>query len=93
MEIKLSKLINSSILNDEWVGFLGDSEYTDSNGELVFGYWHFKEIVGKELSKDMNEDEWVFDVEDKIDINTSKSIIFIRNSNNNICLVKLMYDI
>jgi hypothetical protein len=52
MKIKIRELLNPLILNDEWVGFMGDSEYVNEEGKLIFGYWCFHEV--DELAKKYN---------------------------------------
>ena len=43
--VQFKDLINVGILNAEWVGFQGDSEYVDENGEVQLGYWSFVEVL------------------------------------------------
>ena len=44
LKIKIRELLNPLILNEEWVGFIGDSEYVNEEGKLIFGYWCFHEL-------------------------------------------------
>lgn len=46
--VLIKDLINPSILNSEWVGFTGDSEFVDENGELQMGSWTFLEVSSKQ---------------------------------------------
>lgn len=46
--VLIKDLINPSILNNEWVGFNGDSEFVDENGELQMGSWTFLEVSSKQ---------------------------------------------
>jgi len=39
--VPIRKILNPEILNQGMVGFQGDSEYVDENGELHFGSWTF----------------------------------------------------
>ena len=68
--VKFETLINPLILADRMVGFNGDSEFKDSDGELHMGSWTFVGIVdGRDieaierlyptftLEDDINEDE------------------------------------
>ena len=85
MDVKIERLINSSILNSEWIGFSGDSEYEDENGELQLGYWNF---IG--ITEDTNE-ETPFDLTDEIPEEALKGdfLIPIKNNKDHICVVKV----
>ncbi len=49
MMIKFRELINYFILNeDRWIGFQGDSEYTNENGDIKMGFWSFLDIIEQE---------------------------------------------
>ena len=85
--IKISSLINSSILNSEWVGFSGDSEFVDSDGELQMGYWTFIGIIEHRKGKTF------FEIDDEIpeeDIYGNHAVL-IRNKNDNVCMVEFKY--
>ncbi|WP_405265312.1 hypothetical protein [Methanobrevibacter sp.] len=90
MMIKFRELVNYFILNDEKVGFQGDSEYQDENGEIRMGYWSFLDIFGVEYSY-MND---YFTLDDEIDDSEllEKSIWKIKNDNGVICLVEIVYN-
>ena len=85
--IKISHLINSSILNSEWVGFSGDSEFVDSDGELQLGYWNFIGIT------DETKGETPFELEDEISEEAvyGDYTVLIRNKKNHICMVQFKY--
>ena len=87
MYIKISTLLNSSILNEEWVGFQGDSEYFDADGELQFGNWTF---VG--ITED-TKGEIPLDLDDEIPEEAlyGDYLFIIKNSNGNVCVVKFGY--
>lgn len=86
MNIKISQIVNTSILNSEWVGFHGDSEYVDADGEVQMGYWTFRDI----------SDDGViipFELDDEIPEGAlyEDYLIPIRNKNGNICVVEFHY--
>lgn len=87
-KIAIKQLINPNILDNEWEGFFGDSEYIAEDGSVKLGYW----TLCKVLDDEKNEE--VFTVNDKIDEKniTAETYLKIINSNNNLCLVKLMYN-
>lgn len=87
MKIAINQLLNSSILNSEWVGFHGDSEYADKDGEIHFGYWTFLGIV------DNTKGEVPFDLDDEIpeEMIYYSDYIIIKNKKGNICVVKFHY--
>lgn len=86
MTAKIRDILNPLILNNEWVGFNGDSEYLNDKGELILGYWVFLDIIeedtGDILTLDSEIDEFaLFNVE----------VFKIRNDHGNICLVEFRY--
>ena len=87
MRIKISNLINSSILNSEWVGFSGDSEYVDDNGEVQMGYWNFVGITEE------TKGETPFEIEDEIPEEAvyGDFTVLIRNKKDHICMVEFKY--
>ena len=58
--VPIKEVLNPEILNDGMVGFQGDSEYVDENGELHFGSWSFigfaDSPTNEELAK--NGEKW-----------------------------------
>lgn len=85
--VAIKRLINTSILNSEWVGFQGDSEFEDEKGNLQLGYWTFKAI---------NENCFgtPYTIEDEINeanIYGNPCKLQIKNENGNICNVELHY--
>lgn len=87
MRIKISNLINSSILNSEWIGFTGDSEYVDADGELQLGYWTFIGIIEYRKGKTF------FEIDDEIpeEVIHGNHAVLIRNENDNVCMVEFKY--
>ena len=85
--IKIERLINSSILNSEWVGFSGDSEFVDSDGELQMGYWNFIGITKE------TKGETPFEIEDKIPEEAiyGNFTVLIRNKKDHVCMVEFKY--
>lgn len=85
--VKIRELINPSILNSEWVGFQGDSEYVDEDGEAQLGYWTFKSIVADYKGKS-------YAIDDEVDNYAiyGGSPVAVRNENNNVCMVELGYE-
>lgn len=87
MKIQISQLLNTSILNSEWVGFHGDSEYLDGDGNLHFGYWTFVGIT------DDPKGEVPFGLDDEIDEEAlyGEFIVLVRNKKDHICMVAFGY--
>ena len=85
--VKISQLLNSSILNSEWLNFMGDSEYVDENGELQFGYWSFLGIVEE------TNGEVPFDLKDELPEEAiyGNYLVPIRNKKDHICVVEFHY--
>lgn len=88
MNIKISQLINTYILNDEMVGFQGDSEYMDADGEVRMGYWNFLGVT------DNTQGEVPWDLDDEIPekVLYEDYLIPIRNRDGNVCVVEFMYE-
>lgn len=86
MKIPIKKLINPYILNQEWVNFQGDSEYTNEKGELKYGNWTFKKII-------KNNKGNILGIDSVIDENQiyEKNRIKIKNDNNKICIIEINY--
>ena len=83
--VQFKDLINVGILNAEWVGFQGDSEYVDENGEVQLGYWSFVEVLDESA-------DYPWTVNDKIPVKELNNWLFkIKNSKNHTCVVKFNY--
>ena len=84
MNIKIERVINTGILNSEWVGFSGDSEYEDADGELQLGYWNF---IG--ITED-TQGEIPFELDDEIpeEALTGDYTVLIKNAKGNVCMVQ-----
>ena len=89
--IKIRDLLNPKILNNEdYVGFYGDSEYTNEDGELVMGAWRFILIYDGWLR---NHEYLTLD--DEIDeslLTSEDSSIEVFNDNHELCLVEFHYN-
>lgn len=84
--VQIRDLINTSILNSEWVGFNGDSEYIDEDGELQMGSWTFLEVSSKQ------EAHYGLDAEVGNDkIFNSPWTFWVQNDNGTSCKVQLNY--
>ena len=84
--VKIRDLINPSILNSEWVGFQGDSEYEDEDGELQMGCWTFKSIETDPKGTPYQLDDELTNYEIYGDCN-----IRVQNEKENICIIELGY--
>ena len=84
--VQIRELINTSILNSEWVGFNGDSEYIDENGELQMGCWTFKEIL-------QDPQGTPYQLTDEIDNYAiyGDCSIPVKNEKGNVCIIELGY--
>lgn len=93
MKVSFRKLVNSAMVNngENWVGFIGDSEYKDENDELVFGFWRFLEI------KDEIDGEEYFNLDDEIDVieelSKRNDCFNVKNDKGKICVIGLLYDV
>lgn len=89
--LKFRDLINPAILNDEdMVGFTGDSEYTDEEGELIMGSWIFVDAMND--GTPVREDDWTLD--SKIKESTLYDNIkyyHVVNDNGTLCEIKLNF--
>lgn len=82
-------LLNPHMLNEEKVGFFGDSEFTDKDGKLKLGYWSFLTLF----------DAWFRNVEyptldDEADIDVilkGDGYVELFNDNGNLCGVEFYY--
>ena len=95
--VKISELVNPLILADKMVGFNGDSEFKDSNGELQMGSWTFVGILKDEDIDIVDEKYGIFELEDEI---TEVDIFIFGNDklipvwdagHNFVCCVKIHY--
>ena len=85
--IKFRELLNYLLLNDGRVGFMGDSEYIDEEGEIRMGYWAFLNIVEDIHIKDN------FTLDDEIDDSELLGIpvYAVENDNGQLCIVEFIY--
>lgn len=87
--VKYRDLLNPHFLNEEKVGFFGDSEFIDNDGKLQMGYWTFRTLF----------DGWLKDVEyptldDEADtgvILKGDGYVELFNDNGDLCGVEFMY--
>ena len=87
--VKFKELVNTSILDDEkWVGFFGDSEYINDNGEVVMGYWSF-DGINNNIEEDLSN---TYDMELSEDELTGQKGYTLLNSKSTICLITLYYN-
>lgn len=93
-KVKFREIVNSAILNDDnYVGFLGDSEYVDEAGNIIMGYWEFCHTV-KKLPKNKK----AYKLDDYVEvyklhfIPKGECYFVIENDNEEICLVRFIYD-
>lgn len=89
MKIKFRNLLNPYILNDEKVGFQGNSEYEDENGKLRMGYWTFLDIIDIEDAHVNNH----FTLDDEIEDYQLLNMIGwkVKNDNGTLCIVQFIY--
>jgi hypothetical protein len=87
--LKFRDLINPNILNDEdMIGFQGDSEYVNGDGELVCGTWTF---IDKGF--DVREDDWNLDSEILEDVLWGNLTHYlVKNDNGTVCEIRLQYN-
>ena len=64
--VKISTLINPLMIADKWVGFNGDSEFYDSNGNLQMGSWTFVGILDESDIESVDEKYGMFGLDDEI---------------------------
>lgn len=86
--VKFRELVNPLILDAEWVGFSGNSEYKREDGEYAMGYWNFLGIAEDEAT----DDDWSLDdeIDDSI-LYEDKWLFRIVNGKGNVCIVKFIY--
>lgn len=93
--VKISTLINPLILADKWVGFNGDSEFIDSDGELQIGCWTFVEILEDEFIEDIDAEIGIFNLDDEIeeeDIFDNENLIPVWDKNRQfVACIKVHY--
>ena len=86
--VKFRELLNPLILDSsDCVGFLGDSEYTGSDGRLVMGYWQFTEY-------DVGIDD-CFSLDDFVNVDVVLDLdvrVCVRNDSGVPCLVEFFFD-
>ena len=85
--VTFRELINGTILNEaKWIGFMGDSEFINKDGEIVMGYWVFVDII-KENTTSLTLDSEIEELEPM-----GKEYIYILKNDNGItCMIKLLY--
>lgn len=89
MKVKFRELLNPLILDEGWIGFQGDSEYMNADGELVFGYWEFHEV---DEYGHINGVPYKLDdmIEDYLLCNND-SLFIIENDKGVVCKVRFIY--
>ena len=100
MKIKFRDLVNPTIVNAEWIGFNGDSEYKKDD-DVKMGSWSlididYDAISNKELSDVYLEDESVgvnWNLDDSIPESLlNKGLTFeVENDKGHLCLIQLNY--
>lgn len=94
MKVKFSQLLNSGILDEEWIGFQGDSEYISESGEIQMGYWSFKNIIDKDYVSGIKKEYPTFNLNDEIDeeeIFNQELSFLIWNNKDSLCVVQFHY--
>lgn len=88
--LKFRDLINPNVLNDEdMVGFIGDAEYENCDGKLVFGSWRF---VGAYEGEPVKDSDWNLDSEIKEEtLYDNIQYYLLRNDNGTMCEIKLKF--
>ena len=87
--VKFKQLVNTSILDsEEWIGFFGDSEYKNKDGEVVMGYWSF-DGINNNLEADSSN---TYDMELSEDELTGQKGYTLLNGKGTICLITLYYN-
>lgn len=87
MMVKIRDVLNPLILNDEWVGFNGDSEYEHPQLGLMMGGWTFHEI----LNDAPTDNDWNLDDEIPDEALYRDYLFKIVNGNGNVCVVQFHY--
>ena len=81
--VTFRQLVNSAILNaEEWINFMGDSEYCNENDEYHLGYWAFLDLVDTETNQTLDS---------TISENKINGVHNIKNDNGTICKIQLFY--
>ena len=95
MKVQLRNLLNPVILNaGKWIGFFGDSEYVDENGDVKFGFWSFTGIVDEKDVEYVDEKYGIFTLDDEVDEEDfyNNNLDFpIMNDNGQLCAVQFTY--
>lgn len=89
MMVKIRHLLNPLILSSGMVGFFGDSEYRNSDGELVMGYWNFIKCSDCWVKDEgyLSLDDCISDVE----LFEGDGMYEVFNDKGNLCLVQFIY--
>ena len=95
LKIKIRKLLNPLILDAGWVGFLGDSEYFNEDGELIYGYWCFHDLDELAEKYGKNIGGTPFKLDDMLDESEFRgngdTIFIVENDKGVVCKVKFLY--
>lgn len=93
--VKISTLINPLILTEKWVGFNGDSEFFDSDGELQMGCWTYDGILDEKDIDYVDEKYGIFDLDDEIkeaDVFDNENLIPVWDKNRQfVACIKIHY--
>lgn len=93
--VTISTLINPLILADKWVGFNGDSEFIDSDGELQMGCWTYEGILDENDIGYVDEKYGIFDLDDEIeeeDVFDNENLIPVWDKNKQfVACIKIHY--
>ena len=86
--VKIRDLVNTTLLNERFVGFQGDSEFLDKEeGEYKLGYWAFLGIdadIRTTLTLDTEIHKSVLGLD---------GVIFVvKNDNGRTCIIRFYYD-
>lgn len=89
MMVKFSRILNTSILNNEkWIGFQGDSEYEHPTLGLMMGYWSFLGV-----SEDApSENDWELDDEIEDTVLYKDYLFKVINAKGTVCIVQFHYN-
>ena len=90
MMVKVRELLNPLVLNDcKNKGFMGDSEYRDSDDRLVMGYWEFVDVCDAWLRNvDYLGLDDLVDVDELLD---DGGVLEVFNDVGDLCVVKFHY--
>lgn len=64
--VRFNQILNPLILADKWVGFNGDSEFINEDGELMMGSWTFVGILDESAIDSVEKKYGIFDLDDEI---------------------------